>query len=374
MKTLTTSMHTIMVALAVALSTAVPVWAQSSGGDAAGQVGAEEAGRVSNPTATVTFERILAAPESEPHNWLTNHGSYASQRFSQLDQITTSNVSGLKEAWRMYLPVPHGFETTPLVVDGTMYFTTGGHTGVYAVDASTGKELWSHVATVPEDIPACCDWVNRGVAVGHGKVYFMTMDARLIALDGATGDTVWEKRVADFRDGYTATLAPLLVKDKIITGISGGEYGIRGFVDAYDVDTGKRAWRFWTIPAPGDQGSETWQGNQPTWMTGGGSTWITGSYDPELDLIYWPVGNPGPDFNGEVRPGDNLYTDSVIALDPDDGALRWHFQYTPHDVWDYDGNNEVILADLNVDGRPVKALVREGLVDETLARLELPPL
>ena len=143
----------------------------------------------------------------------------------------------------------------------------------------------------------------------------------------------------------------------MIAGISGGEYGIRGFLDAYDAATGQRAWRFWTIPAPGEPGAETWGGDQPTWMTGGGPTWVTGSYDPELDLLYWTTGNPGPDFNGDVRPGDNLYTNSVLALDPDDGRLRWHYQWTPHDVWDYDGVNEVILADLTVRGRPTKALV-----------------
>jgi alcohol dehydrogenase (cytochrome c) len=310
-----------------------------------------------NPVAGVTFERILQAPAAEPENWLTNHGSYDGQRFSRLDQINTSNASRLKEAWRMYLPVPHGFESTPLVVDGTMYFTTGGHTAVHAVDAKSGRELWKYATRVAEDVPACCDWVNRGVAMGDGKIYFTTLDAKLIALDARTGQPVWQKTVADFRDGYTATLAPLFVKDKVITGISGGEYGIRGFVDAYDARTGDRVWRFWTIPAPGEPGSETWQGDQPTWMTGGGPTWITGAYDAELDLLYWTVGNPGPDFNGEVRPGDNLYTNTVLALDPDDGRLRWHFQWTPHDVWDYDGINEVILADLTVDGRPVKALI-----------------
>jgi alcohol dehydrogenase (cytochrome c) len=277
--------------------------ADNSGGSTGGTPGLER-----NPVATVTSERIAKAPVDEPGNWLTYHGSYDAQRYSRLDQINTGNVSGLKKAWEMYLPIPHGFEATPLVVDGTMYFTTGGHTAVYAVDARTGNP-------------------------------------------------VWQKTLADYRDGYTATVAPLFVKDKVITGISGGEYGIRGFLDAYDAKTGNRAWRFWTIPAPGEPGSETWQGELPTWMTGGGPTWVTGSYDPELDLLYWTVGNPGSDFNGEVRPGDNLYTDAVVALDPDDGSLRWHFQWTPHDIWDYDGINEVILADLTADGRPVKGLI-----------------
>lgn len=310
-----------------------------------------------NPATTVTTERIIKAPADEPQNWLTYHGSYDAQRFSRLDQIDTKNASRLKEAWQMYLPIPHAFEATPLVADGTMYFTTGGHTAVYAVDAATGKKLWHHMEKVAEDVPACCDWVNRGLALGHGRVFFITLDAHLVALDAQTGQVAWKKQLADYRDGYTATVAPLLVKDKVIAGISGGEYGIRGFLDAFDVRTGERAWRFWTIPAPGEPGSETWGGELPTWMTGGGPTWVTGSYDPELDLLYWTVGNPGPDFNGAVRPGDNLYTDSVVALDPDDGTLRWHYQWTPHDVWDYDGVNEVILADITVKGQPVKAMM-----------------
>lgn len=311
----------------------------------------------SNPAAAVTFDRIVRAPQAEPENWLTYHGGYDGQRYSRLDQITTQNVSRLREAWRMYLPVPHGFEATPLVVEGVMYFTTGGHTAVHAVDARTGRELWRHIEKIAEDVPACCDWVNRGVAIGEGRVFFVTLDARFVALDARTGRKLWERQVADHRDGYTATAAPLLVKDKVIVGISGGQYGIRGFLDAYDVSTGERALRFWTIPGPGESGHETWGGDQPTWMTGGAPTWVTGSYDPELDLLYWTTGNPGPDFNGEVRPGDNLYTNSVIALDPDDGTRRWHFQWTPHDVWDYDGVNEVILADLTVNGRPTKALI-----------------
>ena len=310
-----------------------------------------------NPAASITTERIAAAPTAEPANWLTYHGGYDAQRYSRLDQITTENAGQLEEVWRMYLPVPHAFEATPLVVDGTMYFTTGGHTAVYAVDAVTGEEKWHHTERIPDDVAACCDWVNRGVALGDGLVFFTTLDARLLALDAQTGETVWEQTLADYRDGYTATVAPLFVKGMVISGISGGEYGIRGFLDAFDARTGEKRWRFWTVPEPGEPGSETWEGDLPTWMTGGGATWVTGSYDPALDLLYWSIGNPGPDFNGEVRPGDNLYTNSVVALDPDDGALQWHFQFTPHDVWDYDGVNELVLADVTVEGRPVRALL-----------------
>lgn len=311
----------------------------------------------SNPAAGITSERIAKAPVQEPGNWLTYHGSYDAQRFSRLDQVNTGNVSQLKQAWQMYLPIPHGFNTTPLVVDGIMYYTTGGHTAVYAVDAKTGKELWHYRAKVVEAVPACCDWVNRGVAIGDGKVFFTTLDAKLLALDASTGRLLWEQMVDDWREGYTATAAPLFVKDKVIVGISGGEYGIRGFLDAFDARTGKKAWRTWTIPGPGEPGHETWQDEKPTWMTGGGATWVTGSYDPQLNLLYWTTGNPGPVFNGQVRKGDNLYTDSVLALDPDSGKIQWHYQWTPHDIWDYDGVNEVILTDLTVDGRPIKAMI-----------------
>ena len=346
---------------AAALAPLAPLDAQQGTTGSASTDSASRAARAPalerNPAAGVTSDRIARAPTAEPANWLTYHGGYDGQRYSRLDGITAANAGRLREAWRTYLPVPHGFEATPLVVDGVMYFTTGGHTAVHAVDARTGRALWQHQDTIPKDVPACCDWVNRGVALGDGKVFYVTLDARLRALDARTGRALWDQRLADYQDGYTATVAPLFVKGKVIAGISGGEYGIRGFLDAYDAATGQRAWRFWTIPAPGEPGAEAWGGDQPTWMTGGGPTWVTGSYDPELDLLYWTTGNPGPDFNGDVRPGDNLYTNSVVALDPDDGRLRWHYQWTPHDVWDYDGVNEVILADLTVRGRPTKALV-----------------
>ncbi len=309
-----------------------------------------------NPAENVTTERILRAPEAEPHNWLTYGGGYDNQRYSRLNQLTVKNVSGLKPVWLKQFGIPHGFETTPIVADGVMYITTGGSTSVYALDAKTGKELWHFETAVPEDVAACCDWVNRGAAIGDGKVFFISLDAQLYALDAKTGKQIWKQTVGDTRDGITATVAPLFLKDKVIVGMSGGEYGVRGYLDAYDAKTGKRAWRFWTVPAPGEPGHETWGGKE-TWRTGGGTTWVTGAYDAQLDTLYWTTGNPGPDFNGAVRPGDNLYTDSVVALDPDTGKLKWHFQWTPHDVWDYDGVNEVILTDLNVGGRNVKALL-----------------
>jgi alcohol dehydrogenase (cytochrome c) len=309
-----------------------------------------------NPAAAVDFQRILRAPTAEPQNWLTYGGGYDNQRHSRLDQINTGNVARLKPAWVKQFGIPHGFEATPIVVDGVMYVTTGGATALWALDARTGEPYWHYQAQVAQDAPACCDWVNRGAAIADGKVFFASLDAQLIALDAQTGRPLWNQRVADPRDGFTMTLAPLVVKDKVVVGVSGGEYGVRGYVDAYDMRTGQRVWRFYTVPGPGEPGHETWGGTE-SWRTGGGTTWITGSYDPDLDLLYWTVANPGPVFNGAVRPGDNLYTSAVVALDPDDGRLRWHFQWTPHDVWDYDGVNEVILADLPIGGRTTRALI-----------------
>ncbi len=309
-----------------------------------------------NPVAGVTFERLLKANRAEPQNWLTYGGGYDNQRHSRLDQITTANVAQLKTVWTKQFGFLHGFEATPVVVDGVLYVTTGGHTSVWALDARTGKEYWHHRYYVPEDVAACCDMVNRGVAVADGMVFFVTLDAQLLALDAKDGHEIWKQRFGDPREAHTSSLAPLIVKDKVIVGISGAEYGIRGFVDAYDMKTGKRAWRFYTIPGKGEPGNASW-GTGEAWRTGGGSTWVTGAFDPALDLLYWTVGNPGPDYNGAVRPGDNLYTDAVVALDPDDGKLRWHFQWTPHDVWDYDGVNEVVLADIPMNGSTVKALI-----------------
>lgn len=309
-----------------------------------------------NPAEKLSFEVLLQMPEQRPENWAVYGGGYDNQRYSRLDQINTENVSKLAPVWIKTFDVKHGFETTPIVVDGVLYMTTGGHTSVWALDAKTGEEYWHFQHGIPEDVAACCDRVNRGLAVADGKVFFATLDAQLIALDAQSGKPAWKTRIGNTKDGYTATGAPLVVKDKVVVGISGGEYGVRGYLDAYDMATGEQAWRFWTIPGPGEPGHETWGGTE-AWRTGGGATWVTGAYDPELDLLYWTTGNPSPDMNGEVRPGDNLYTNAVVALDPDDGKLAWHFQWTPHDVWDYDGVNEVILTDLEIEEETVPALI-----------------
>jgi len=297
----------------------------------------------------VTAERLRNA-RSEPQNWLTYYGAYDGQRFSALAQINASNVQQLRPAWSFQAgvigliatPATYAFEAAPIVVDGVMY-VSGFDGYVWALDAATGKMLWQYRHAVPLDVPLCCGNVNRGVAVMNGKVYYASPNANLVALDATTGRTVWAKVFADVRAGESATMAPLVVKNLVIVGSSGAEYGVRGHLDAFDAESGEHRWRRYTVPKPGEPGSESWPSNGLAWATGGGTTWITGTYDPELDLVYWGTGNPGPDYDGTVRPGDNLHTNSVLALDPDDGTIRWHYQWTPHDVWDYDGVNESIL-------------------------------
>ena len=302
---------------------------------------------------SVTFERLRRA-RNEPQNWLTYYGAYDGQRYSALDQINRENVDNLQPAWTFQFgqigllanAATYAFEAAPIVVDGVMY-VSGWDGYVWALDAVTGQELWRYKHAIPLDTPACCGNVNRGVAVAKGNVFVATLNGHVVALDATDGDVVWQKAFADVRAGETATLAPLVVKDLVIVGNSGAEYGVRGHIDAFNMETGKRVWRRYNVPAPGEPGAETWPEGEEAWARGGGSAWITGTYDPELDLMYWGTGNPAPDFDGTVRPGDNLYTSSVIAIDPDDGSMRWHYQWTPHDLWDYDGNNENILFDLN---------------------------
>jgi len=302
--------------------------------------------------AQVTSQRLQAAA-SEPQNWLTYSGSYRSERYSTLDQITPANVKNLKLQWVYQAPVAGNWQTTPLVVDGVMYLTQRLN-DVVALDATTGRAFWMYRYTPAQDRIVCCGANNRGLAILGNTLFMGTLDAQLIAIDARTGRPIWKTAVATTKDGYSITHAPLVVKDKVIVGVGGGEYGIRGFIAAYDAATGKEAWRFYTIPAPGEPGSETWQAcPQPgngfcdpdAWKHGGGSIWMTGSYDPQLNLTYWGVGNVGPDYNGAQRPGDNLYTDSVLALDADTGKLKWHYQFTPHDVYDYDSVQVPVLID-----------------------------
>ena len=294
--------------------------------------------------AQVTFERLLNA-SAEPHNWLTYSGTYMSQRHTGLTQIRPSNVGDLELKWVFQAQSLESFETTPLVVDGVMYLTEAPNTAL-ALDARTGRPFWRYQYTPSADSRPCCGRVNRGLAILGTTLYMATIDAKLIALDALTGQPLWQRQVADPKAGYAMTLAPLVVKDKVIIGVAGGEYGIRGFIAAHDAATGEEAWRFYTIPAPGEPGFETWADGGDAWKYGGASVWLTGSYDPELDLTYWGIGNPGPDWNPAQRPGDNLYSDSVVALDPDTGELRWHFQFTPNDDYDYDAVQIPVLVDL----------------------------
>ncbi|MGQ0815232.1 MAG: PQQ-dependent dehydrogenase, methanol/ethanol family [Gemmatimonadota bacterium] len=310
-------------------------------------------------TRTVNAQRLVHA-RAESHNWLTYYGAYDGQRYSTLDQITAGNVPTLKPAWTFQAgvigliaaPATFALEATPIVVDGVM-FLTGWDGYVWALDAVTGKVFWRYRQAIPLDVPLCCGNVNRGAAVAQGKVFFVTANGHLVALDATTGKVVWDRTFADVRAGESATLAPLIVKNLVIVGSSGAEYGVRGHIDAFDLNSGRQVWRRYNVPKPGEPGSETWPSTGEAWARGGGAAWITGTYDAELDLLYWGVANPSPDYDGSVRPGDNLYTNSVVALDPDDGSLRWHYQWTPHDLWDYDGVNENILFDH--DGRKLLA-------------------
>jgi alcohol dehydrogenase (cytochrome c) len=303
--------------------------------------------------AQVTSERILRAAD-EPQNWLTYSGGYSSQRYSLLKQIDTSNVKNLELKWMVQNQVFGPWESSPLVVDGIMYLTQRPN-DVMAIDAKTGRMFWLYRYTNSGRQQVCCGAQNRGVAMLGDTLFMGTLDAHLVAIDAKNGKPLWTTLVADDKLAYSITLAPLVVKDKVIVGVGGAEYGIRGFVAAYDPRSGKELWRFYTIPGAGEQGSETWSGQ--AWEHGGGSVWVTGSYDPALNLTYWGVGNPGPDWNPDQRPGDNLYTDSVVALDPDTGKLKWHYQFTPNDGYDYDSVQVPVLADLMWKGTLTKAML-----------------
>jgi alcohol dehydrogenase (cytochrome c) len=303
--------------------------------------------------AQVSYDRILRAAE-EPQNWLTYSGGYASQRYSLLTQVTPANVKNLELKWILPNQVFGAWQASPIVVDGIMYVTQRPN-DVLAVDAKTGRVFWQYRYTVSPDARVCCGANNRGVAILGDTLYMGTLDGHLVAVDRITGRSLWDVAVGDPKLGYSITMAPLIVKDKVLVGVGGGEYGIRGFIAGFDARSGKEVWRFYTIPGPGEKGNETWGGE--SWKSGGASVWVTPSYDPALNLTYWGVGNPGPDFNPAQRPGDNLYTDSVVALDPDTGALKWHFQFSPHDPYDYDSVQIGVLADITWRGTPTKALL-----------------
>ncbi|MEX2261933.1 MAG: PQQ-dependent dehydrogenase, methanol/ethanol family [Bryobacteraceae bacterium] len=296
--------------------------------------------------AQIQFKDILRGPSE---NWLTYAGDYASQRHSPLKQINRANVNRLVPKWIYHVPGARKLETVPLVHENIMYATNTNE--VYALDARNGRRLWHYRA---EGVTS--QRTNRGVALLGDRVFFVTTDAHLVALHKTTGNLLWDREFASAKKGYASTIAPLAVKDKILVGVTGGGSGQRGFVAALSAETGDEMWRFWTVPAKGEPGAETWSDFPTEWA--GAPTWTTGSYDPELNLIYWPTGNPWPDFYGGDRKGDNLYSDSVVALDADTGKMKWYFQFTPHDTHDWDANETLVLLDAEFRGRMRKLMIQ----------------
>src|SRR6476661_3016997 len=295
--------------------------------------------------AQAPYERILNGAK-EPGNWLTYSGNYQGHRFSPLTAITPANVSALRVKWAKQFSEGRT-QVSPIVVDGVMYVTTPN--AAAALDARTGRELWKWRRPLPKDYQSIgFGQVSRGPAILDNQLFVATLDCYLVALDLKSGVERWSTKVADYKVGYSLTLAPLAIRGKVLIGTSGGEAGIRGFIDAYDPKTGERAWRFYTIPGPGEKGNDSWAGD--SWKTGGGSTWVTGSYDPESNTVYWGIGNPGPDWNADVRRGDNLYTCSLVALDGETGKLKWHFQFTPNDSHDWDSTHVPVLFEADVRG------------------------
>lgn len=316
----------------------------------------EAAGRSPEQVAPSVSAEQLQAPEQHPEDWLTYNGNHAGHRYSRLKQIDSRNVRHMRVAWVSQLrPATKPLSATPIVVDGVM-FVTEAPDGVVALDALSGRTLWRFRRPIdPSRLPLCCGAFNRGVAVLGSRVFVATLDAALVALDAATGTRLWEVQVAQPDEGFSMTSAPLVINDQVVVGVAGGEFGTRGFVASFAAEDGKRTWQFDVIPPKGEAGNETWAGE--SWKTGGGSTWSTGAYDKKLDLIYWTTGNPWPPLDGSVRRGDNLYTNSVVALDRRTGKLKWHYQFTPSDVHDWDAAQQPILAEITWKGQPTPVLL-----------------
>lgn len=299
--------------------------------------------------AVAADDAALLKADRNVEEWLHYGRTYSNQRFSPLTDINRGNVGELRPVWTQSLGTLDGLEATPLVVDGVMYVSSAwAH--LFAYDARNGRRLWHYAPQYPSGFgnALCCGPVHRGVATREDLVYIATLDARLVALDRATGAVRWEKKVGEPTQGIATNSAPLVVGNRVIIGISGGEYGVRGYLKAFDADYGYERWSTYTIPGPGEPGHESWEND--AWKTGGGPTWQTGAYDPALKLLYWGVGNPAP-WPADNRPGDNKWTNSLLAIDPQDGSIKWGFQFTPHDSWDYDGNNPIVLADVAIDGK-----------------------
>ena len=304
-----------------------------------------------------TPEELTTSPGQE---WNTNGGTVFNQRFSPLTELTPTNVAGLKGVWRVHLgsatAPKYSGEAQPLVHDGIAYVSTGA-SDVFALDVESGKTIWKYAGNLSQEISTvCCGWTSRGVAIGDGRVYLGKLDGTLVALDASSGKQVWSVTVGDWRKGETITSAALYYDGLVITGLSGGEFGVRGSVTAYDAKTGKLVWRFYTIPGPGETGHETWPQDTEAWKHGGAPVWQTPAVDPALGLLYFSTGNTSPDFNGSVRKGDNLFANSIVALDAKTGAYRWHFQQVHHDIWDLDSPSPVVLFDVKLDGQLRHAL------------------
>jgi alcohol dehydrogenase (cytochrome c) len=313
---------------------------------------AQDTGKASISIAVdVQPQQLIERPSGK--NWLSYNGDYTGRRYSDLDQINTSNVGKLRAQWVFHAPNSDSLEVTPVVVDGLMFVTSAND--AYALDSQTGRAIWHYSRPVSEGlIDDASQHHNRGVGIWHSRVYLETDNAHLLCLEARSGHLLWDVSYTDGNKNYGATSAPLVVKDKVLVGTSGGDDGVRGFLAAFDAESGKLAWRFWTIPGPGEPGSSSWPGN--AYLHGCGTTWMPGTYDPELNTLYWGTSNPCPDFDGDPRPGDDLYTDSLLALDPDTGKLKWYFQFTPHDLFDYDATETAVIIDAIYKGEPRKLL------------------
>jgi alcohol dehydrogenase (cytochrome c) len=296
---------------------------------------------------------LLAQPLAR--NWLSYNGDYSGRRYSSLSEINKNSLAQLRAAWVFHAHDSSRLEVTPVVANGMMFVTASND--AFALDARSGRVVWHHSRPNAEGlIDDASRHITRGVGLWHNRLYMETDNAHLLCLDARSGNLIWDVAYADWNKNYGATSAPLVVKDKVLVGTSGGDDGVRGFLAAYDALSGKLVWRLWTIPAPGEFGSESWPGK--LYLHGGGTTWMPGTYDPKLDTIYWGTSNPAPDFEGGVRPGDDLYTDCVLALDPDTGKLKWYFQFTPHDLFDFDAVETPMLIDAVYQGTARKLLVQ----------------
>lgn len=336
--------------LAAALAVQAPAPAYAQGVDDLGTNITKIPGPPQMPRQQPVTDDMLLNAARDPNNWLHYGRDYSTTRYSPLNQVNTGNVKNLVPKWSLSFGVLEGQDSQAVAYNGIV-FVTSSFNRVWALDGATGRIFWKYERELPGDLQPklCCDVVNRGVTPYKDKVYLATLDAHLVALDMHTGKVVWDQKVGDYTYAESFTIMPMALKNKIIFGTSGAEYGVRGWIAAHDADTGKQVWKTYTIPAKGEPGADTWKGE--SYKYGGGSAWITGAYDPQLNNLYWPVGNPGPDFDRHVREGDNLYSNTTLILDPDTGKMKGHFQYTPNDPYDYDGVNEVILAD--IDGKKV---------------------